>query len=75
MQEAEAPSQVRLLIDRAIRIAKAENGVSVLILPGDLQDEPYEDPPRQHGSVFSGVGYASPRWCPTRPTCAALPRC
>ena len=64
VQEAEAPSQVRVLVDRAIRIAKAENGVSVLILPGDLQDEPYQDPPRHHGSVLSGVGYAKPKVVP-----------
>jgi pyruvate dehydrogenase (quinone) len=64
VQEAEAPSQIRVLIDRAMRIAKAENAVSVLILPGDLQDEPYHDPPRQHGSVLSGVGYTKPKVVP-----------
>src|SRR5665213_2617594 len=63
-QEAEAPSQVRVLVDRAIRIVKARNAVAVLIIPGDLQDEPYHDPPRQHGSVFSGVGYAKPKVVP-----------
>jgi pyruvate dehydrogenase (quinone) len=63
-QEAEAPSQVRVLVDRAIRIVKANNAVAVLIIPGDLQDEPYHDPPRQHGSVFSGVGYAKPKVVP-----------
>jgi pyruvate dehydrogenase (quinone) len=64
VQEAEAPSQLRVIVDRAIRIAKAERAVSVLILPGDLQDQPYHDPPRQHGSVFSGVGYAKPKVVP-----------
>ena len=59
----------------AIRIAMAENGVAVLVLPDDLQDKPYEDPPRQHGAVRSGVGYSRPRVVPTRPTCAAPPRC
>jgi pyruvate dehydrogenase (quinone) len=63
-QEAEAPSQVRVLVDRAIRIVKANNAVAVLIIPGDLQDEPYHDPPRQHGSVFSGIGYAKPKVVP-----------
>jgi pyruvate dehydrogenase (quinone) len=63
-QEAEAPSQVRVLVDRAIRIVKARSAVAVLIIPGDLQDEPYHDPPRQHGSVFSGVGYAKPKVAP-----------
>ena len=36
----------------------------MLILPGDLQDEPYREPPRQHGSVLSGVGYAKPKVVP-----------
>src|SRR4051812_5776639 len=31
VQEAEAPSQLRVLVDRAIRIATAERGVSVLV--------------------------------------------
>jgi pyruvate dehydrogenase (quinone) len=61
VQEAEAPSQVRHLVDRGIRIAVARHGVSVLILPGDLQDEPYEEPPRKHGSVLSGIGYSRPK--------------
>lgn len=64
VQEAEAASQVRVITDRAIRIAKARNGVSILILPGDLQDEPYKGTPRQHGSLPSGVGYAKPRVVP-----------
>ncbi|MDQ6680660.1 MAG: thiamine pyrophosphate-requiring protein [Pseudomonadota bacterium] len=64
VQEAEAPSQVRHLIDRAMRIAVARRGVSVLVLPGDLQDLPYEEPPRKHGSVLSGIGYSKPRVVP-----------
>jgi pyruvate dehydrogenase (quinone) len=61
VQEAEAPAQVRHLVDRAIRIAMARNGVSVLVLPSDLQELPYEDPPRHHGAVLSGMGYSKPR--------------
>lgn len=60
VQEAETPAQVRMLVDRGVRIAKATNSVSVLILPGDLQDMPYEDPPRKHGAVQTGVGYSAP---------------
>ena len=60
VQEAEVPSQVRMLVDRAIRIAKAENAVSVIVLPGDLQDLDYEEPPRKHGAVPTGVGYSRP---------------
>ena len=64
VQEAETASQVRHLVDRGIRIATARRGVSVLILPGDLQDMPYEDPPRQHGAVLSGIGYSKPKVVP-----------
>jgi len=62
--EAAVPSQVRHLVDRGIRTALGRRGVSVLILPGDLQDLPYEDPPHTHGSVMSGIGYARPRVTP-----------
>ncbi|NEX64594.1 thiamine pyrophosphate-requiring protein [Noviherbaspirillum galbum] len=64
VQEAEAPAQIRHMVDRGIRTAIARNGISVLILPGDLQEMPYEDPPRKHGAVFSGVGYSRPRVLP-----------
>ncbi|HJW57252.1 MAG TPA: thiamine pyrophosphate-requiring protein [Burkholderiaceae bacterium] len=64
VQEAEAPAQVRHMVDRGIRIAIARNGVAVLILPGDLQDLPYEDPPRHHGAVLSGIGYSKPKVLP-----------
>jgi pyruvate dehydrogenase (quinone) len=64
VQEAEVPSQVRMLVDRAIRISKAENAVSVIVLPGDLQDLDYEEPPRKHGAVPTGVGYSRPLMVP-----------
>ncbi len=62
--EASQPSQVRHLLDRAMRTALGRNGVSVLVLPNDLQDKPYEDPQRRHGFVFSGIGYTKPRIVP-----------
>jgi pyruvate dehydrogenase (quinone) len=62
--EAEVPSQVRHLVDRAMRTVLGRNGIGVLILPGDLQDLPYEDPPRKHGSIQSGIGYSKPRVLP-----------
>jgi pyruvate dehydrogenase (quinone) len=64
VQEVSTPSQTRHVTDRAIRTAIAERAVSVIVLPNDLQDEKYEDPPRKHGSVFSGVGYTRPRIVP-----------
>jgi pyruvate dehydrogenase (quinone) len=62
--EASQPSQVRHLLDRAMRTARGRNGVSVLVLPNDLQEKAYEDPLRKHGNVFSGIGYTKPRVVP-----------
>jgi pyruvate dehydrogenase (quinone) len=56
--------QIRHLVDRAVRIAKAERTVTCLIVPNDLQELPYEEPPRQHGALFSGVGFCEPRVLP-----------
>jgi pyruvate dehydrogenase (quinone) len=64
VQQASSPAQMRHLIDRAIRIAVADRAVTVLIVPHDLQNVGYEEPPRKHGSVHSGVGYRAPRVVP-----------
>ena len=64
VHQASAPSQVRHLVDRAARIALANKTVTAIILPNDLQEMPYETPPRKHGSVMSGVGYVAPRTVP-----------
>src|ERR671933_2006704 len=59
-----APQQARQLIDRAIRIAKAERTVTCVIVPNDIQESPWEEPPRQHGAMYTGVGFAEPRVLP-----------
>ena len=64
VQEAIAPAQVRHLVDRGLRIAIAENGVTVLVLPKDVQDEPYEEPQMKHGFTRSGTGYSKPTVIP-----------
>ncbi|WP_126173784.1 thiamine pyrophosphate-requiring protein [Altericroceibacterium xinjiangense] len=61
---AMAPAQVRHLVDRAVRIAIGRRRVTALVFPNDLQEMPYEDPPRKHGAVFSGVGWSRPRVVP-----------
>ncbi len=62
---ATEPSQVRHLIDRAVRIAQGRRRVTALIVPNDLQELPMEQPPRKHGSVLSGVGWSAPVVVPT----------
>ncbi len=64
VQTAMVPAQVRHMVDRGIRTAIAGRTVTALIFPNDLQDLPYEDPPRKHGSVFSGIGYSRPKVLP-----------
>ncbi|HEX3991594.1 MAG TPA: thiamine pyrophosphate-requiring protein [Acetobacteraceae bacterium] len=61
---ASVPSQVRHLIDRAVRIASTRRTVTCVILPNDLQELPYEDPPLVHGTTHTGVGYAGPAQLP-----------
>ena len=60
VQQASMPAQVRHLVDRAVRVAVADRRVTAVILPNDLQEEAYEEPPRAHGTVHSGVGYSKP---------------
>ena len=63
---ASVPSQVRQLIDRAVRIAHARRSVTCVILPNDLQLMKYEEPPMAHGSTHTGVGYAGAAMSPAR---------
>jgi len=64
VQQATMPAQVRHLVDRAVRIAVADRTVTALVLPNDLQELPYEEPPRKHGTLRSGVGYTAPKVVP-----------
>jgi pyruvate dehydrogenase (quinone) len=64
VEQASAPAQVRHLIDRAIRTAVGERKVATIILPSDLQDAEYSEPPRAHGAVHSGIGYTRPKIVP-----------
>src|SRR4051794_6132587 len=58
------PAQARHLVDRAVRVALSSRTVTAIIVPNDVQEEPYEDPPRAHGSVFSSPGWDRPRTVP-----------
>ena len=60
-----SPQQMRHLVDRAVRIAKAERCVTCIIVPNDVQEmEAQPSPERSHGAVYSGVGYSFPRIVP-----------
>jgi pyruvate dehydrogenase (quinone) len=52
--ECNDPRQAAHIIDRAVRIARAERTVTAIIVPSDIQEMPYEEPPRAHGALFAG---------------------
>lgn len=59
------PAQARHLVDRALRIAMAERTVTSIIVPNDVQESDAEESPeRQHGAVYTGIGFSKPRIVP-----------
>src|SRR3954449_11563432 len=64
VQVCMTPEQARHLIDRAVRIALASRTVTCVIVPDDVQELPYAEPPRAHGAVKSGGPIALPRVVP-----------
>ena len=63
-QQAIEPAQLRHLVDRAHRIALDQRAVTCLIVPNDLGEMKYEEPPRKHGTVHSSPGWRAPRITP-----------
>src|SRR4051812_43468576 len=58
-------SQIRHLVDRAVRIALDQRTVTCIIVPNDLASEKaVETPPHKHGTIHSSVGYSRPRVVP-----------
>jgi len=58
------PASARHVIDRAIKSAYEERRPAVVIVPEDVGEAPYTDPPREHGSVFTSVGWNRPHMIP-----------
>src|SRR5438045_7046187 len=54
------PTQARHVLDRAVRIAQASRSVTAVIVPEDVQEADYQDPPRMHGAVYSSIGFSEP---------------
>ena len=63
---ATVPEQVRTCIDRAVRIAAAKRTVCTVIIPNDLQELAYKDPPVAHGATTTGIGYPGEAKTPER---------
>ncbi len=54
----------RHVLDRAIKSALTERRPAIVIVPEDVQEATYSDPPRMHGSVFSSPGWNQPHCTP-----------
>ncbi|GAB3966065.1 thiamine pyrophosphate-requiring protein [Actinoallomurus acanthiterrae] len=61
VQMATVPAQLPNLLDRAMRIALDERAPTAIIIPSDLQEEPYEPPTHAFKNVPSSApGYTPP---------------
>jgi pyruvate dehydrogenase (quinone) len=58
------PASARHVIDRAIKSAYEERRPAVVIVPEDVGEADYSDPPREHGAVFTSVGWNRPHMVP-----------
>jgi pyruvate dehydrogenase (quinone) len=60
-------TQLRQVVDRAMRIAQVERTVTCVILPKDVQNlDAVTDPPHKHNTVHTGIGFASTRITPAQ---------
>ena len=62
--QVSSPSAARHIVDRAFRVAQAARSVACIIVPADIQEESYSDPPRTHGAVYSGGTITRPHVVP-----------
>jgi pyruvate dehydrogenase (quinone) len=62
--QVSSPAAARHIVDRAFRVAQASRSVACVIVPADVQEETYTDPPRMHGAVFSGGTITRPHVVP-----------
>jgi pyruvate dehydrogenase (quinone) len=59
------PGQARHVVDRAFKTALTTRSVATVIIPEDVQEEDaLPSPPKQHGSVYSSIGWSRPRVLP-----------
>ncbi len=57
VQTITVPAQVRHVVDRALRIAIDQRTVTCIIVPNDVQVlDAMKTPPREHGTVHTGIG-------------------
>src|SRR5689334_17765417 len=64
VQYVMTPEQTQLVLDRAFRVALATRSPTCVIVPADVQESPWQEPPRQHGAVFTSAGVTRPHVTP-----------
>jgi pyruvate dehydrogenase (quinone) len=64
VQEVSHPAQLPHVVDRAIRLAIAQRAPAAIIIPKDVQEQPFEAARRAHGFTRSGPGYSRPTVVP-----------
>ncbi|PSK89701.1 pyruvate dehydrogenase (quinone) [Haloactinopolyspora alba] len=65
LQVCMEPAQARMLVDRAMKTALTMRGVATIVVPDDVgESEAVVSPPREHGSVYTSVGWSRPRMLP-----------
>ncbi len=60
----------RHVLDRAVKSAYSERRPAVVIVPEDVQEEEYADPPRMHGATYTSTGWNQPTMVPHEPLLA-----
>jgi pyruvate dehydrogenase (quinone) len=66
LAEVTDPRQAAHVVDRAVRIARARRTVTAIVVPSDVQELAYDEPPRAHGALYAGMpGYRDPVVRPT----------
>src|SRR5690348_18143432 len=58
------PDSARMVLDRAIKSALTERRPAIVIVPVDVQEAEYSDPPRKHGTVYTSIGWSQPHMVP-----------
>jgi pyruvate dehydrogenase (quinone) len=64
LQQIISPTQTQHVIDRAVQVARTTRSVTTVIIPNDVQEADYAEPPRAHGSTFTGGAIRRPRVVP-----------
>lgn len=64
VQTVAAPMHAQLVVDKAVRMAKAYRGPAVVVLPADVQTMDMEEPAVEHFVSRTGIGYAEDRLRP-----------